>query len=134
PEKLLHSNIFFDLDGVWGENQWATQLNQHIAQQAPLHKTFLASMARNALLRTPPLGFFQDFVMDEDGKHNKSLNIKRRGTAPLADLLRVYALSLGFDNPSSYQRLARLSKLNILPKGRADELRDAYEVIAMTRI
>ncbi|MDP5460422.1 DUF294 nucleotidyltransferase-like domain-containing protein [Alishewanella sp. SMS8] len=134
PEKLLHSNIFFDLDGVWGENQWATQLNQHIAQQAPLHKTFLASMARNALLRTPPLGFFQDFVMDEDGKHNKSLNIKRRGTAPLADLLRVYALSLGFDNPSSYQRLARLSKLNILPKGRADDLRDAYEVIAMTRI
>lgn len=133
-EKLLHSNIFFDLDGVWGETSWAAQLNQQIAQSAPTSKAFLASMTRNALRRTPPLGFFQDFVMEEDGRQNDSLNIKRRGTAPLADLLRIYALSLGSQARSSYQRLAALKQRNILPKGRAEDLRDAYEVIAMTRI
>lgn len=134
PEKLLHSNIFFDLDGVWGKTEWAKQLNQQIAQSAPGSKRFLASMTRNALQRTPPLGFFQDFVMEEDGRHNKSLNIKRRGTAPLADLLRIYALSLGSQARSSYQRLAVLSERKLLPQGRAEDLRDAYEVIAMTRI
>ena len=47
-------------------------------------------MARNALSRTPPLGFFKDFVM-KDGKHRDSINTKRRGTAPVADLIRVRA-------------------------------------------
>lgn len=134
PEKLLQSNIFFDLDGVWGKTEWATQLNQQIVNTAPRSKLFLASMTRNALLRTPPLGFFQDFVMEEDGRQNDSLNIKRRGTAPMADLLRVYTLSLGVDARSSYQRLTELTKRQLLPKGRAEDLRDAYEVIAMTRI
>lgn len=134
PEKLLHSNIFFDLDGVWGKTDWAKQLNQQIAQSAPGSKRFLASMTRNALQRTPPLGFFQDFVMEEDGRHNNSLNIKRRGTAPLADLLRIYALSLGSQARNSYQRLAVLNERKLLPQGRAEDLRDAYEVIAMTRI
>ncbi len=133
-EKLLHSNIFFDLDGVWGETRFAKTLNQQIAEHAPRSKAFLASMARNALRRTPPLGFFQDFVMEEDGRHNNTLNIKRRGTAPLADLLRVYTLSLGVTALSSYHRLAVLSERQALPKGRAADLRDAYEVIAMTRI
>lgn len=134
PAKLLQSNIFFDLDGVWGQTEWADMLNQQICDMAPRHTLFLASMARNALQRTPPLGFFQDFVMEEDGRQNNSLNIKRRGTAPFADLLRVYALSFGSKARNSYQRLLALHTQNILPKGRADDLRDAYEVIAMTRI
>lgn len=133
-EKLLHCNIFFDLDGVWGHTEWAKQLNQQITQAAAGNKNFLAAMTRNALRRTPPLGFFQDFVMEEDGRQNNSLNIKRRGTAPLADLLRIYALSLGSQARNSYQRLAVLSERKILPQGRAEDLRDAYEVIAMTRI
>ena len=72
--------------------------------------------------------------MEEDGRHNNSLNIKRRGTAPLADLLRIYALSLGSQARNSYQRLAVLNERKLLPQGRAEDLRDAYEVIAMTRI
>lgn len=133
-ETLLHSNIFFDLDAIYGVKQFAEVLNQLIAKQAPDSKLFLASMTRNALLRTPPLGFFQDFVMDEDGKQNDSLNIKRRGTAPFTDLIRVYALSLGSTQRNSYHRLQDIAKANILPKGRAADLRDAFELIAMTRI
>lgn len=133
-ETLLHSNIFFDLDAIYGVKQYAEVLNQLIAKQAPDSKLFLASMTRNALLRTPPLGFFQDFVMDEDGKQNDSLNIKRRGTAPFTDLIRVYALSLGSTQRNSYHRLQDIAKANILPKGRAADLRDAFELIAMTRI
>lgn len=32
--------------------------------------------------------------MEQDGKHNNSINLKRRGTAPLADLIRVHALAV----------------------------------------
>ena len=133
-ESLLHSSIFFDLDGVYGQTQWAEQLNALIARQAQRSPRFLACMARNALGRTPPLGFFKEFVMEQDGKHNNSINLKRRGTAPLADLIRVHALAVGSKAHNSFDRLSDVIESNILPKGRGPDLRDAMEFIATVRI
>lgn len=133
-ERLLHSSIFFDLDGVWGELKWAEQLQQLVSKLAQKQPLFLASMTRNALSRTPPLGFFKDFVMEQDGKQNNILNIKRRGTAPFVDLIRIHALAIGSTESNSFSRLQQIIAGKALPKGRAEDLRDAFEVIAMTRI
>ncbi|NHI00284.1 MULTISPECIES: DUF294 nucleotidyltransferase-like domain-containing protein [Oceanimonas] len=132
--SLLNSNIFFDLDGVYGHLEWAEQLNRLILRRAKRSPRFLASMARNALLRTPPLGFFKEFVMEQDGKHNNSINLKRRGTAPLADLIRVHALAVGSKARNSFERLNDVIEADILPRGRGPDLRDAMEFIAMVRI
>ncbi|MBR9858167.1 MAG: cyclic nucleotide-binding/CBS domain-containing protein [Gammaproteobacteria bacterium] len=134
PQTLLNSSIFFDLDGVYGKIEWADQLNALISRRAQRSPRFLASMARNALGRTPPLGFFKEFVMEQDGKHNNSINLKRRGTAPLADLIRVHALAVGSKAHNSFDRLNDVIESNILPKGRGPDLRDAMEFIATVRI
>lgn len=134
PERLLQSSIFFDIDGVWGETHWAKQLRQLVSQLARQRPLFLASMTRNALTRTPPLGFFKDFVMEQDGKQNNRLGIKRRGTAPFVDLIRIHALSIGSTENSTFGRIQDLIAAGTLPKGRAEDLRDAFEVIVMTRI
>ena len=134
PQTLLNSSIFFDLDGVYGKTQWAEQLNALISRRAQRSPRFLASMARNALGRTPPLGFFKEFVMEQDGKHNNSINLKRRGTAPLADLIRVHALAVGSTAHNSVERLNDVIESGILPKGRGPDLRDAMEFIATVRI
>lgn len=134
PEKLLHSSIFFDLDGVGGEKRFANELNKLIRQKAPRNKRFLGSMARNALNRTPPLGFFKDFVMEKDGKHRDSINTKRRGTGPVADLIRVHSLAIGAKRQNSFARLEEIIESEILPKGRGPDLRDALELISMVRI
>ena len=134
PESLLHSSIFFDLDGVWGKVEWAEQLNDRILRQTKRHPKFLACMARNALNRTPPLGFFKGFVMETDGKQNNSINMKRRGTAPVADLIRVHALAIGSKAQNSFDRLEDIIAANILPHGRGQDLRDALELISIVRI
>jgi CBS domain-containing protein len=134
PEGLLNSNVFFDLDGVWGETAFANQLNQLIRSKGASSYRFLSSMARNALLRTPPLGFFKDFVMETDGSQTKTINMKRRGTAPLADLIRVHALSVGSLSRNSFARLADIEKAGILVKGQVANIRDSMELISMVRI
>ncbi|MCG9712787.1 DUF294 nucleotidyltransferase-like domain-containing protein [Shewanella insulae] len=134
PKALLNASIFFDLDGVYGRLKWAEQLNGFIVRRARKNNRFLACLARNALNRTPPLGFFKDFVMEKDGRHNNSINLKRRGTAPLADLIRVHALAVGSRARNSFERLDDIIDANILPKGRAQDLRDAMEFISMVRI
>jgi CBS domain-containing protein len=78
PQALLNSSIFFDLDGVWGETKLADTLKTFVAQRAKSNARFLASLARNALGRTPPLGFFKNFVMEPDGRHGQSINLKPR--------------------------------------------------------
>ncbi|NWN82948.1 MAG: cyclic nucleotide-binding/CBS domain-containing protein [Halomonas sp.] len=134
PERLLHSSIFFDLDAVYGENRFVEQLQDLVASQAPQSKLFLAAMARNALNRTPPLGFFRTFVMEKDGKHNNSINLKRRGTAPLTDLIRVHALACGSRSQNSFERLNDIGQTRLLPDGVEEKLRHALEFLTLTRI
>jgi CBS domain-containing protein len=134
PQALLNSSIFFDLDGVWGETKLADILKIFIAQRAKKTPRFLASLARNALSRTPPLGFFKNFVMEPDGRHGKSINLKRRGTAPLSDVIRVHALAVGSDAQNSFERLDDINEAGLLPTGKGRELSDALEYISMVRI
>lgn len=131
--SLLDSNIFFDLDGVHGQLQYAETLRALIAKTAKGNSRFLASMARNALLRTPPLGFFKGFVVEPDGRHTRAINLKRRGTAPLTDLIRVHALAIGSRSRNSFDRLQDIMSANILPAGRGQDLHDALEFISMAR-
>lgn len=133
PESLLNAGIFFDLDGVWGRVEWAARLGELVTRKAKGNSRFLACMARNALLRTPPLGFFKDFVVESDGRHTHAINIKRRGTAPLADLIRVHALAVGSKALNSFERLKDIIDAAILPLGRGQDLYDALEFISMVR-
>lgn len=133
-ETLLSANIFFDLDGVWGKTDWADQLRKLIARKAKGNSRFLASMARNALLRTPPLGFFKDFVVESDGRHSKAINLKRRGTAPMSDLIRVHGLAVGSLAQNSFERLKDVVAAGVLPPGRGQDLHDSLEFISAVRI
>lgn len=134
PQTLLDSSIFFDLDAVWGQTAWIEGLRDRIARQAKASPRFLASMARNALLRTPPLGFFKGFVMESDGRHANTINLKRRGTAPLVDLIRVHALAVGSRARNSFNRLKDVADAGILPPGRGRDLGDALAFISGVRI
>lgn len=134
PEALLHASIFFDLEGIYGETGFARLLRHHIRDRAKDSPQFLACLARNALSRNPPLGFFRKFVLEPDGEHKNTFNLKRRGTAPISDLVRVHALACGITRRNTVNRLQEIKKTNLLTDGAGDELLDALELISMVRI
>ncbi|MCJ8351767.1 DUF294 nucleotidyltransferase-like domain-containing protein [Moritella sp.] len=134
PQALLNCSIFFDLTGVYGRVKWAEQLNAFILRRAKKNNRFLACLARNALNRTPPLGFFKNFVMEKDGRHNNTINLKRRGTAPLADLIRVHGLAIGSQSQNSFERLEDIIEAGILPPSKGQDLHHAMELISLVRL
>lgn len=134
PQALLNSSIFFDLEGVCGKVAWAEELQDFVVDRAREGRRFLACLARNALHRTPPLGFFKNFVMEKDGRHRNSINLKRRGTAPLADIVRVHGLAVGSAARNTFERLDDIIDAGVLPEGRGPDLRDAMEFISLVRI
>ena len=134
PERLLHSSIFCDRDAVYGEEQFVESLQDLVATRASKSPRFLAALARNALNRTPPLGFFRTFVMEQNGEQKNSINLKRRGTAPMVDVIRVHALAVGSRAQNSFDRLDDIEQAATLPAGQVDKLRYALEFISMVRI
>ncbi|MDX1668289.1 MAG: DUF294 nucleotidyltransferase-like domain-containing protein, partial [Limnobacter sp.] len=131
---LLHSSVFFDLESVWGRSDYAKVLLEQVRAHAKKAPGFLACMSRNALLRTPPLGFFKEFVVEKDGSHYNTINMKRRGSGPLTDIIRVHTLATGGSARNSFARLGELEKKGILLDGQGAKLRDALEIISMIRI
>jgi CBS domain-containing protein len=134
PETLLNACIFFDLDSVYGEASLAESLKALLAEKASSNPLFLASLARNALNRTPPLGFFRTFVMEKDGQQNNIINLKGRGTAPLTDLIRVHALACGSKAQNSLERLDAIAETKLLTGEAITQLRYALEFLSIVRI
>ncbi len=134
PEALLHCSIFFDLAGIHGEGAYADQLTSLIRGKVKSSQRFLNCLAHNALLRTPPLGFFKTFVLEPDGEHKHTFNLKRRGTAPISDLVRVHALACGSDALNTLERIDDIHAADLLPEGTSDDLKEAMEFISMVRI
>lgn len=134
PESLLHSAIFFDLTGIHGETRFADILMTVIKEQVKQSPRFLVHLSHNALLRKPPLGFFRQFVLESDGEHIHTCNLKRRGTAPITDIARVHALACGSGALNTLERIDDINAANLLPEGNGDDLKDAMEFISMVRI
>ena len=134
PQTLLHSCIFFDLDGVYGEVDLVENLKDLLAQKASSNPAFLAALARNALNRTPPLGFFRTFVMETDGQQKHIINLKGRGTAPLTDLIRVHDLACGSKAQNSLERLDAIGKTKLLQPEAIGQLRYALEFLSLVRV
>ncbi len=134
PKAVMHSSIFFDMRHIAGKRALTKALRGYVLKRAKRNTIFLAMMCENALLHSPPLGFFKTFVLESDGDHNNTLNLKKRGTIPIVDIARHYTLSAGLKPLNTIERLQAIEKAGDMSKEMAYSLIDAYEFIAGIRL
>ncbi|WP_185233919.1 DUF294 nucleotidyltransferase-like domain-containing protein [Teredinibacter franksiae] len=134
PKSLMHASIFFDMRHIKGEESLVTQLRAAVLEKAKKNTIFLAMMSDNALGNSPPLGFFKTFVLEKDGDHKSTLDLKKRGTMPIVDIARTYALSAGLEPVTTMERLQAMLEAGIMSKALATSLIDAHEFIAGIRL
>lgn len=72
--------------------------------------------------------------MEKNGKENRSINIKRRGTAPMVDLIRIHALACGSRAQNSFDRLDDIAQTQLLTPNAVEKIRYALEFMSMARI
>lgn len=134
PKALMHASIFFDLRHIGGDREMTAELQHDILSRARGNTIFLALMCDNALKHSPPLGFFKTLVLETDGDHNKYLDLKKRGTIPIVDIARTYALSAGLAAVTTNQRLQAIAETKAMSQSLVDSLTDAHEFIAGVRL
>jgi CBS domain-containing protein len=134
PEALLQASIFFDARPVHGDAGLYAALSAYVLANAPASRVFLAHMAKQAAANEPPLGFFRGFVLEKEGAHRDSLDVKRGGLRAVVELARVHALSLGSPAVDTNARIAAAVAEGLLSPERGEDLRDAFEFIAYVRL
>ena len=134
PMSMMLSSIFFDLRPVTGSDELFKPLQKMILEKSQVNRIFLAYMMANAMKHRPPLGFFRQFVLEQGGEHDETLDLKHRGIVPITDIARVLALSLGKEPVNTVERLRACGGTNVLSTDMAENLEDALEFIASLRI
>jgi CBS domain-containing protein len=104
--------IFFDYDLVFGDKKLVNAMSDSIYESINSFEIFLNFLGRNALRNPPPIGFFRQFLVEDDGAHKDQFDIKSRAIMPLVDAARLLILSHNVkDKNNTISRFKKLIKL-----------------------
>jgi len=113
---ILLSTIFFDYDFTYGNEALVDEITKTIHDATQDNPLFFAFLGADALKNPPPLGFFRQFLVENDGEHKDTFDLKARALMPLIDAARIISLSKGIKNVSNtisrYVKLAELEPQN----------------------
>lgn len=134
-QNLLHTSIFFDFRGVWGDGSLTKKLTDHIFAEIDSQSTrFQASLAQAALRNPSPLTFFRNFVVERSGEHKDQFDLKSRAMRPLTDAARVLILGAHEGNVNNtFRRYETLAKLEPQNADLYEQAAKAYEVLIRLR-
>lgn len=134
PMAQMLSSVMFDLRPIAGEESLYAGMHRETLEAARANSIFRAHMIANSLKHTPPLGLFRGFALIRSGEHKDTLDLKHSGIVPIVDLARVYALDAAIEPVNTRERLLAARKAGSLSHSGADDLVDAYDLIAEIRL
>lgn len=131
-EDLLQASIFFDFRGAYGKTELTDDLQRFLFDSLAGWSGFFRHLTENALCFRPPLGFFRNFIVESEGKHQDAFDIKG-AMQPIVDFARIYALKYQLDETNTQERLYQLYLKEVLTSQEYNELDKAYSFMMQLR-
>lgn len=134
PMAQMLASVMFDLRPVVGDESLFAGLYQETLEKAKKNSIFRAHMISNSLSHTPPLSFFRGFALIKKGEHKDTVDLKLNGVVPIVDLARAYALQGAITAANTRERLIQARDQGTISHSGAQDLIDAYDLIATMRL
>ena len=134
PEALLMAAIFFDFRPLYGRDSLAEALRERLFGLTRDNGRFLRALSETALTTGPPLGLLRDFVVEEEGEHRGTINLKLSGTRLFVDAARVISLATATAHTGTEQRLRQGGVCLKMPGGEIDAMVEAFYFIQLLRL
>jgi len=134
PEEVLHATIFFDFRPGFGYLEMGESLRNHVTLHARRHDVFLRYLAKDCLTVRPPLSFFKNFIVEKNGEHKNTLDLKKRSLVPFVDFARLFALKHGIKETNTLDRLHLLGEGGHVPLDLIQDTCQAYEFLMQVRL
>jgi len=134
PESVLNSLIFFDFKSGFGAADLVKELKGEVSATARKSDIFLLWLAKTTLASRPPLTFFRNFIVEKDGEHKNTFDLKTRGLVFIVDFARLMALKHGITETNTLNRLNLLKENQYLSETLCIEIIEAYEFLMHLRL
>lgn len=134
PAAVMRVSIFFDLRRVYGDESLCHELQQYMLEQTSKNSIFLAALAANVLEQTPPIGIFRRFLVERDGEHRDTFDLKKRGVIPIIDMVRIHALTSSVNQVNTHERITELMRKKALAIADGRNLQDAFDFLMQLRV
>jgi len=132
PEALLQASIFFDFRGAYGDTDLIDELRNYLFESLGGWAGFFRHLTENAMFFTPPIGFFRNFLVESQGEHRDSFDIKA-AMQPVVDYARIYALNNRIAETNTLGRLHELLDQKKLSAQEYQELDTVYSYLMQQR-
>ena len=133
-EAQMLASVMFDLRPIGGTTSLFEDLQEDILKKASKNSIFTAHMISNSITHTPPLGLLRGFATLKSGEHKHHIDMKHNGVIPIVDLGRIYALQHQLKQINTRARLIAAKEVGAMSSSGANDLLDAYDLIAETRL
>lgn len=134
PHHVMEISIAFDLRTVHGDATLTSRVQSHMLQRVQANSIFQAALAENVLEGSPPIGIFRRFVVERNGEHKDTLNLKKRGLLPIIEIVRLHALAAGIERINTLERLDELARGRHMTRYDARNLQDALRFLMQVRL
>lgn len=134
PRELLNVMIFFDFRPGFGDASLAENLRTHLIGATRRQEIYLLHLAKDCLSSRAPLSFFRTFIVEKNGEHKNTLDIKRQGITPFVNFARVMALKHGVKETNTLARLKVLSDEGHISGNLWQAASEAYELQMQLRL
>ncbi len=134
PDAVMRVSIFFDIRHIYGDESLTQTLQNHMLDRTSRNSIFLSALADNVLQYSPPLGVFRRFVVERNGEHKDSFNLKKRGVIPIIDMMRIHSLANHINAVNTTDRINALIKAKVMTVKDGRNMQDAFDYIMQLRV
>lgn len=115
-DEILLCSIFFDYDISYGDVELSNSLSDHIFELTDNNRRFLTILGASAIRNPSPLGFFRNFLVEQNGEKKDHFDLKKRGILPITDAGRLLTIEHQIKNINNtaerFEKLAELEPRN----------------------
>lgn len=134
PDETVNFGVFQDLRVLHGDKSLEKELREHIEECTRKNSIFFPNMARNIVRFKPPLGMFGRLLVEKKGAHRGKLDLKKGGLFALTRGIGLLALESGIMGGTTWTKMVRLNKLQILSDHELDTIGEAFTFLVMMRL
>jgi CBS domain-containing protein len=134
PANILAASIYFDLRPLAGATELAASLAGIVHDEAPQHRGFLATVARDVVSRPVPLTVFGNVRLQRRGPHRGAVDVKGAGSLQLVGAARLLALQLGLGETNTIERFREAAAHGVLVETEVGEITDAFQHLMRLRL
>ncbi len=131
--KLLSVSVFLEVRAIHGNKEFVDAIHNHMHQCIQKNLRFIPALTRDAIETQPPLGIFNNLVLEKGGENSNTLNIKKYALNLIIDLARIFSLAAGGSLTGTEERFRYAAQHGTMSQDSCENIIGAFRFITHVR-